>query len=55
MGAAWGVLSSTSYNDGNRQTAFASATLTYDDNGNLTSDGTNTYTWNVRVCCPLVR
>ena len=41
-------LSSASYNDGNRQTAFGSQTLTYDDSGNLTSDGTNTYAWNAR-------
>ena len=25
-----------------------SASFTYDANGNLTSDGTNTYTWNAR-------
>ena len=31
-----------------RQTAFGTASLTYDDNGNLTSDGTNSYTWNAR-------
>src|ERR1044071_7487773 len=27
---------------------FGSQTLVYDDNGNLTSDGINTYTWNAR-------
>ena len=42
------VLTSASYNNANRQTAFGAQTLTYDDNGNLTSDGTNTYTWNAR-------
>jgi RHS repeat-associated protein len=42
------ALSSASYNDGNRQIAFGTASLTYDDNGNLTSDGTNSYTWNAR-------
>jgi YD repeat-containing protein len=25
-----------------------SASLSYDNNGNLTSDGTNTYTWDAR-------
>jgi RHS repeat-associated protein len=43
-----GALATTSYNDGNRQTAFGLQTLTYDLNGNLTSDGSNTYTWNAR-------
>jgi RHS repeat-associated protein len=32
----------------NRLTAQNGATLSYDANGNLLSDGTNTYTWNVR-------
>lgn len=32
----------------NRLTTFNGATLTYDVNGNLTNDGTNTYTWNAR-------
>jgi len=42
------ALSSASYNDANRQTAFGTASLSYDDDGNLTSDGTNGYTWNAR-------
>jgi RHS repeat-associated protein len=42
------VLSSASYNNANRQTGFGAQTLSYDDNGNLTSDGSNTYTWNAR-------
>lgn len=42
------ALTTTSYNDGNRQTAFGSQTLSYDLNGNLTSDGVNSYTWNAR-------
>jgi RHS repeat-associated protein len=42
------ALSGASYNDANRQTVFGAATLTYDDNGNLTSDGANSYTWNAR-------
>ena len=29
-------------------TAFGGQTLTYDANGNLTNDGTNTYTWDAR-------
>lgn len=31
-----------------RETSFNGAALIYDANGNLTSDGTNTYTWNAR-------
>jgi RHS repeat-associated protein len=42
------AVNSTSYNAANQQTAFGSQALTYDLNGNLTSDGTNTYTWNAR-------
>ena len=42
------AVSSTNYNSGNHQTGFGSQTLTYDLNGNLTSDGTNTFTWNAR-------
>jgi hypothetical protein len=30
------------------QTTFGSNTLTYDLNGNLTGDGTRSYTWNAR-------
>jgi RHS repeat-associated protein len=37
-----------SYDASNRQTAVNSQSLTFDQNGNLTSDGTNTYTWNAR-------
>jgi len=33
------------YNALNQQTQFASTTLGYDFNGNLTSDGTTSYTW----------
>ncbi len=42
------AVTSASYNAANQQTAFAGQSLTYDLNGNLTSDGTNTYTWNAR-------
>ncbi|MCC6614048.1 MAG: hypothetical protein IT320_11270 [Anaerolineae bacterium] len=33
------------FNAANQMTTAGGATLTYDDNGNLTSDGTNTYAW----------
>lgn len=36
------------YNAANQMLSFASKTLSYDLNGNLTSDGTNTYSWDVR-------
>ena len=42
------ALSSANYNANNQQVTFGGQTLTYDLNGNLTSDGTNTYTWNAR-------
>jgi RHS repeat-associated protein len=42
------ALGSATYNAANHQITFAGQTLTYDLNGNLTSDGTNTYTWNAR-------
>jgi len=32
----------------NRQTSYNGQTLSYDANGNLTSDGVNTYVWNAR-------
>lgn len=45
-------VSTTNYNAANQQTAFGDKTLTYDDNGNLTSitdaGGTTTYNWNAR-------
>jgi RHS repeat-associated protein len=39
---------STVYNADNAQTKFNGTALSYDANGNLTSDGTNTYTWDAR-------
>lgn len=42
------ALASASYNANNQMTQFGAAALAYDLNGNLTSDGTNTYTWNAR-------
>jgi RHS repeat-associated protein len=41
-------VASATYNAANHQLTFGGATLTYDLNGNLTSDGTNTYTWDAR-------
>jgi hypothetical protein len=40
--------SAATYNANNQLTQRKGASLTYDANGNLTSDGTNTYTWNAR-------
>ena len=54
VGGAWArtglpqPLTGASYNANNQQVAFGGQTLTYDLNGNLTSDGTNTYTWDAR-------
>jgi len=42
------TVSSATYDAANRQTAFAGQSLTYDLNGNLTNDGSNTYSWNAR-------
>jgi RHS repeat-associated protein len=42
------AVASATYDAANEQTAFAGATLTYDANGNLTNDGTNTYVWDAR-------
>jgi RHS repeat-associated protein len=39
---------STVYNADNAQTNFNGTALNYDSNGNLTNDGTNTYTWDAR-------
>ncbi len=40
--------SPATYNVNNQLTQWKGASLTYDANGNLTSDGTNTCTWNAR-------
>jgi RHS repeat-associated protein len=40
--------SGNAHNANNALTTKDAATLTYDHNGNLLSDGTNTYTWNSR-------
>ena len=42
------AVTSASYDAANEQVAFAGGTLTYDANGNLTSDGVNTYQWDAR-------
>ena len=42
------ALTSAGYNTANQQTAFGGQMFSYDLNGNLTGDGTNTYTWNAR-------
>jgi RHS repeat-associated protein len=42
------TLSSATYNAANQQLDFGGQTLSYDLNGNLTSDGANTYTWDAR-------
>jgi len=42
------AVTSATYNANNQLTNWKGATLTYDLNGNLTNDGTNTYTWNAR-------
>jgi RHS repeat-associated protein len=42
------AVGSAAYNANNQQTAWGGQTNTFDLNGNLTSDGTNTYTWDAR-------
>jgi RHS repeat-associated protein len=42
------AVGSATYNAANQQVTFGGQTLTYDFNGNLLSDGVNTYTWNAR-------
>jgi RHS repeat-associated protein len=42
------AVANATYDDANRQLIWGGQTLTYDDNGNLTGDGTNTYTWDAR-------
>jgi RHS repeat-associated protein len=38
----------STFDDNNRQTGFNGSTLSYDANGNLTSDGVNSFVWNAR-------
>jgi hypothetical protein len=42
------AVTGNTFNADNAMTGFNGATLSYDANGNLTSDGTNTYTWDAR-------
>ncbi len=42
-------ITSSAHNANNQLTTWGSATLAYDENGNLTGDGTNTYTWDARL------
>lgn len=42
------AVASAVYNADNQLTSWAGTALTYDLNGNLSGDGTNTYTWNAR-------
>jgi RHS repeat-associated protein len=42
------ALSSATYDDANQVSTWASLNLSYDANGSVTSDGTNTYNWNAR-------
>jgi len=41
-------VSAAVYNANNQLTQWGAATLSYDLNGNMLSDGTNTYTWDAR-------
>jgi len=42
------ALSTASYNADNQLTAWGATSLTYDADGNVTNDGTNTYRWDAR-------
>jgi YD repeat-containing protein len=42
------ALTSATYDDANQIATFGGTTFSYDDNGNLTSDGSKNYTWNAR-------
>jgi RHS repeat-associated protein len=42
------TVSGNTFNADNAMTSFNSGTLSYDANGNLTSDSTNAYTWDAR-------
>jgi hypothetical protein len=41
----------TAYNAANEQTSFSGTTHSYDADGHLISDGSSTYTWDVRRVC----
>ena len=42
------TVTGNTFNAANEMTAFNGIPQTYDPNGNLTNDGTNTYTWDTR-------
>jgi len=42
------AVASATYDAANQQTQFGGVTHTFDANGNLTNDGTNTYVWDAR-------
>jgi RHS repeat-associated protein len=42
------ALNSATYDDANQIATWAGTSFAYDDNGNLTSDGSKTYSWNAR-------
>lgn len=42
------ALTSATYDDANQIATWAGANFSYDDNGNLTSDGSRSYSWNAR-------
>ncbi len=42
------ALTSAAYDNANQIATFGGTAFTYDSNGNLTSDGVRTYTWNAR-------
>lgn len=42
------AVSGNTFNAANEMTAFNGTALSYDGNGNLTGDGTNTYSWDAR-------
>jgi RHS repeat-associated protein len=54
VGGSWArtglpaALASVTYDAANRITAWAGTSFSHDANGNLTNDGTSTYTWNAR-------
>jgi len=41
-------MTQTAYNANNQLTTWGTASLFYDLNGNMTSDGTHSYTWDAR-------
>jgi uncharacterized protein RhaS with RHS repeats len=47
-GALPAPLTSATYDAANRLTAWNGALLTYDDNGNLLSEGSRSYSWDAR-------